>query len=157
MSTLLGRPCSDYQTSQELAVMYHRAFNPPNADTVLSSLNGTLPSSVEERQFLSTNTMPSSNDICESLVVFPPWCIFDDLESVFRPAEIRRARGPVDSVCASITAPMFLRESLRVYAIATRFGWEEETELASNHALALSLHEEQHQEALQRISTRSLM
>ncbi|KAK0497492.1 hypothetical protein EDD18DRAFT_155917 [Armillaria luteobubalina] len=57
----------------------------------------------------------------------------------------------------SIAAPVFLREPLRVYVIATQFGWEEEAELASRHTLELSLHEEQHQEALRRIPTRALV
>ncbi len=37
---------------------------------------------------------------------------------------------------ASITAFTFVRESLWVYAIATRFGWEEYTELISPRGAA---------------------
>ncbi len=164
--------------SQELAAAYHPSFNTPDADAILSSLDGTLyrlPSLVLRRTttFFASQSFtfePNSKPIpihehdvvLERLLriisglALPPWRTFDDLEGVLSLAETWGARGALGIVRASITAPMFLREPLRVYAIATRFGWEEEAELASKHTLSLSLHEEQHQEALQRISTRSL-
>ncbi|KAK0185339.1 hypothetical protein F5146DRAFT_203138 [Armillaria mellea] len=165
--------------SQDLPDTYHPTFNTPNADAVLSSLDGTLyrlPSSVLRRAttFFASRSFafePNSNPIpihehdvvLERLLriisglAIPPWRTFDDLEGVLSLAETWGARGAVDVVRASIMAPMFLGEPLRVYGIATRFGWEEEAELASKHTLSLSLHEEQHQEALRRISTRSLV
>ncbi|KAK0207271.1 hypothetical protein IW262DRAFT_664556 [Armillaria fumosa] len=165
--------------SQELAATYHPTFNTSDADAILSSLDGTLyrlPSSVLRRTttfFASHSFMfePNSKPIpihehdavLERLLrilsglAVPLWRTFDDLEGVLSLAETWGARGAVDIVRASITAPMFLREPLRVYAIATRFGWEVEAELASKHTLELSLHEEQHQDALRRIPTRALV
>ncbi|KAK0207275.1 hypothetical protein IW262DRAFT_664830 [Armillaria fumosa] len=157
----------------------HPTFNIPDADAILSSLDGTLyrlPSSVLRRTttfFASPsftfepNSKPipihEHDPVIERLLriisglAIPPWCTFDDLQSVLRLAETWGAKGAVDAVRASITAPIFLKEPLRVYAIATRFGWEEEAELASKHTLELSLHEEQHEEALRRIRTRALV
>ncbi|PBK65351.1 hypothetical protein ARMSODRAFT_1006705 [Armillaria solidipes] len=48
--------------------------------------------------------------------------------------------GALDIVRASITVPAFVRERLQMYALATRFVWEEEAEFASKHMLGLSLH-----------------
>ncbi|KAK0450532.1 uncharacterized protein EV420DRAFT_1228744, partial [Desarmillaria tabescens] len=55
-----------------------------------------------------------------------PWHTFDELERVLSLAETWGARGVLDIVRASIIAPVFLQEPLRVCAIATRFGWKEE-------------------------------
>ncbi|KAK0479812.1 hypothetical protein EDD18DRAFT_1206869 [Armillaria luteobubalina] len=165
--------------AQDLAAAYHPTFNSPDADAILSSLDGALyrlPSSVLRRTttfFASPsftfepNSKPipihEHDSVLERLLqilsglAIPPWCTFDDLEGVLSLAGTWDARGVVEVVRASITAPMFLREPLRVYAIATRFGWDEEAELASRHMLDLSLHDEQHQEALQRIPTRALV
>ncbi|KAK0479836.1 hypothetical protein EDD18DRAFT_1113768 [Armillaria luteobubalina] len=147
--------------AQDVAAEYHPTFNAPDADTVLSSLDGTLyrlPSSsftfernckpipIHERDVVLERLL----QIISGLAI-PPWRTVDDLEGVLKLAGIWGARGVVDVVRASITTPMFLRGPPRVYAIATRFGWEEQAELASRHALELSLHEEQHQEALRQI------
>ncbi|KAK0491701.1 hypothetical protein EDD18DRAFT_1358477 [Armillaria luteobubalina] len=141
--------------AQDVAAEYHPTFNAPDADTVLSSLDGTLyrlPSSVlkpipiHERDVVLERFL----QIISGLAI-PPWRTVDDLEGVLKLAGIWSARGVVNVMRASIMTPMFLREPLRVYAISTRFGWEEQAELASRHALKLSLHEEQHQEVLRRI------
>ncbi|KAK0466621.1 hypothetical protein IW261DRAFT_1113704 [Armillaria novae-zelandiae] len=165
--------------AQELTATYHPAFNAPDADAVLSSLDNTLyhlPSSVlpcTTTFFASpsfTFEPPSKpipihehDAVLERLLrilsglAIPPWRTFDDLEGALGLAETWGARGAVDVVCGAITAPVFLREPLRVYAIAARFGWGEEAELVSKHTLDLSLHEEQHQEVLRRIPTRALV
>ncbi|KAK0467590.1 hypothetical protein IW261DRAFT_1295384, partial [Armillaria novae-zelandiae] len=149
-------------------------FNAPDADAILSSLDNTLyrlPSPVLRCTtfFTSPSFMfepPSKpisihehDTILERLLrilsglAIAPWRTFDDLEGVLSLAET----GAIDVVRASIAVPVFLREPLRVFAIAMRFGWDEEAELASKHMLDLSLHEEQHQEALRRIPMRALV
>ncbi|KAK0462137.1 hypothetical protein IW261DRAFT_1348466 [Armillaria novae-zelandiae] len=165
--------------AQELAETYHPTFNAPDADAILSSLDNTLyrlPSPVLRRTttfFVSPSFTfdPPSKPIpihehdavlqrllrILSGLAIPPWRTFDNLEGMLNLAETWGARGAVDVVRASITAPVFMREPLRVYAIATRFGWDEEAELASRHTLDLSLHDELHQEALRRILTRALV
>ncbi|KAK0486733.1 hypothetical protein EDD18DRAFT_1292630 [Armillaria luteobubalina] len=165
--------------SQNLAATYHPTFNSPDAGAILSSLDGTLyrlPSSVLRRTttfFASPsftfepNSKPvpihEHDPVLEPLLrivsglAIPPWRVFDDLEGVLSLAGTWGARGAVDVMRASITAPVFLREPLRVYAIATRFRWDEEADLASRYRLELSLHDEQHQEALRRIPTCALV
>ncbi|KAK0467588.1 hypothetical protein IW261DRAFT_1680064 [Armillaria novae-zelandiae] len=165
--------------AQELAAAYHPVFNAPDADAILSSLDNTLyrlPSPVLRRTtaFFTSPSFtfdPPSKPIpvhehdivLERLLrilsglAIPSWRTFDDLEGVLGLAEMWGAKGAVDVVRASITASVFLREPLRVYAIATRFGWEEEAELASKHTLSLSLYKEQHQQALRRIPTCALV
>ncbi|KAK0462128.1 hypothetical protein IW261DRAFT_1628788 [Armillaria novae-zelandiae] len=112
------------------------ATPPPSSHPRLSRSN--LPAS----PYPSTNTTPSSSSLA-----IPPWRTFDDLEGVLGLAETWRAKGAMDVMRGALTALVFLREPLRVYAIATWFGWDEEAELASKHTLELSLHEEQHHEA----------
>ncbi|KAK0450462.1 uncharacterized protein EV420DRAFT_736563 [Desarmillaria tabescens] len=173
-----GRP-SFIASTMDHRSAYQPTFSNPDADAVLSSLDGTLyrlPSSVLRRTttFFASSSFTFGPDgesipihehdvILERLLriisglAIPPWRTFDELEGVLSLAETWGARGALDIVRASITAPVFLREPLRVYAIATRLGWEEEVALASKHTLSLSLNDEQHQEALQRIPTRSLV
>ncbi|KAK0209336.1 hypothetical protein DFS33DRAFT_527004 [Desarmillaria ectypa] len=163
----------------DLAATYHPSFNSPDADAILSSRDGTLyriPSVILRRTttFFASSYFTFGPDskpipihehdvVLERLLrilsglAIPPWHIFGELEGVLSLAQTWGAKGALDIIRASITAPVFLLEPLRVYAIATRFGWEEEARLASKHTLCLSLHEEQHQEALQQISTRPLM
>ncbi|KAK0485538.1 hypothetical protein EDD18DRAFT_699292 [Armillaria luteobubalina] len=177
--SLLSSFSTSTMASQDLAAAYHPTFNAPDADAILSSLDGTLyrlSSSVLRRTttFFASPSFtfePNSKPIpiheqdvvLESLLrivsglAIPPWRTFNDLEGVLSLAGMWGARGAMDIVRASIVAPVFLKEPLRVYAIAARFEWEEEAELASKHTLYLSLHEEQHQEALLRIPTPALV
>ncbi|KAK0485534.1 hypothetical protein EDD18DRAFT_699095 [Armillaria luteobubalina] len=183
ISTCSSRLLSSFSTStmasQNLAATYHPTFNSPDADAILSSLDGTLyrlPSSVLRRTttFFASPSFtfePNSKPIpiherdvvLERLLriisglAIPPWRTFDDLKDVLNLAGTWGARGAVEIVRTAITAPVFLREPLRVYSTATRFGREEEAELASRYTLELSLHEEQHEEALRRIPTRALV
>ncbi|KAK0467599.1 hypothetical protein IW261DRAFT_1426457 [Armillaria novae-zelandiae] len=125
---------------QELAATYPPTFNAPDADAILSSLDNTLyrlPSPVLRCTtfvFPSFTFEPPSKPISIhehdtvlerllqilSSLAIALWRAFDDLE-------------------------VFLREPLRVFAIA------------SKHTLDLSLHEVQHQEALRRIPMHALV
>ncbi|KAK0466600.1 hypothetical protein IW261DRAFT_1426741 [Armillaria novae-zelandiae] len=181
-----ARPCGDESTNtcspslpssfltstmaQELAAAYHPAFNAPDADAILSSLDNTLyrlPSPVLRRTttfFASPSftfdpprkpiPVHEHDIVLERLLrilsglAIPSWRTFDDLEGVL---------GLAETGSEGCSGCLFLREPLRGYAIATRFGWEEEAELASKHTLSLSLYEEQHQQALRLIPTRALV
>jgi len=61
--------------------------------------------------------------------------------------------GPQLIIRSAITSPTFLKQPLRLYAIAVRYGWEEEAKLASKYSLALSLHDNEHSRILERIPT----
>lgn len=50
-----------------------------------------------------------------------------------------------------ILAPLLLEQPLKLYAIAARYGWEEEAKLASKHTLCISIHEDEHATVLGRV------
>jgi hypothetical protein len=52
---------------------------------------------------------------------------------------------------------MFLSEPLRLYAIATKFGWDEEARIAATQTLSLDLYDEENRSTLERIPSRLLM
>ncbi|KAF5378098.1 hypothetical protein D9615_007501 [Tricholomella constricta] len=87
----------------------------------------------------------------------PKWESFDEIEAVASLAEKWNAPGPISVIRSAITAPHLLLESIRLYAIATHFGWEEEAKLASTFTLTLSLYDERHVDQLQRLTTKDLM
>lgn len=87
----------------------------------------------------------------------PPWESFDDIESILTVAEKWDTPGPIESIRSSLTSPMFLSDPLRLYAIATHFGWDAEAKLASKHSLTLSLSSNVHQATLQGLSTKHLL
>jgi hypothetical protein len=75
---------------------------------------------------------------------FPKWQSFDDLDDLLNAAEKYDMPGPRATMRAYIITPIFLEQPLRLYAIAARYGWEEEAKLASKHTLSLSIHEDEH-------------
>ncbi|KAG5338570.1 hypothetical protein C0989_006994 [Termitomyces sp. Mn162] len=87
----------------------------------------------------------------------PMWESFDELDAVMSLAEKWDAKGLMCLIRAAVTAPRFLAEPLRLYVMATRFGWEHEAKLASTHTLKLSIYDEEHAEQLQRLSAKHLM
>ncbi|TFK68918.1 hypothetical protein BDN72DRAFT_768584 [Pluteus cervinus] len=163
--------------------LYHPAFNSPDADVTLTSSEGTLyrvPSftlrttSGTFRKLLSPPRgidnpldnpilVPEKNLTLEialrmiSGLELPKWHSFDELEDVLVLVEKWEAQGPISVIRSAVTAPMFLSEPLRLYALATRLGWEMEAKLASTCTLALSLYDEQHQPPLYRMSSKALL
>ncbi|KAF8970912.1 hypothetical protein BDZ97DRAFT_1789320 [Flammula alnicola] len=67
------------------------------------------------------------------------------------------APGPLSIIRCAITAPMFLADPVRLYAITTRFGWDEEARVASTQTLTLNLYDEDIRSDLERVSSRPLM
>ncbi|PBK84448.1 hypothetical protein ARMGADRAFT_609529 [Armillaria gallica] len=144
--------------SQDPAATYHPGFDTPGADGLSSSLEGMLfrlPLSVLRRSaafFISSTFtfVPNRKPIpinrtrcrpctaiipqaCLSGLAVPPWRTFDHFEGVLSLAETWGWKGALSIVRASIAAPAFIRERLLVYALATRFVWEDEAEFASKH------------------------
>lgn len=85
------------------------------------------------------------------------WESIDEAEDALSLAQKWDAPGPLSMIRGAITAPRFLADPLRLYAITTGFGWEEETRLVSTHTLTLDLYDEAHQPVLERISSSALM
>lgn len=72
----------------------------------------------------------------------PKWTSFDQMESVLVAAEKYDMPGALTTIRHAITAPIFLDEPLKLYALTSRLEWEEEAKLASKHSLALSIYDE---------------
>ncbi|KAL0563871.1 hypothetical protein V5O48_018189 [Marasmius crinis-equi] len=87
----------------------------------------------------------------------PSWTSFDQVEEILHLIEEWDAPGPLSIIRSSITAPIFLAEPLRLYAIASHFGWEDEIKLSSTCTLDLNLYGEENQEILHRLPPRSLL
>ncbi|CAA7263881.1 unnamed protein product [Cyclocybe aegerita] len=85
------------------------------------------------------------------------WESIQEVEDALALVQKWDAAGPLSVIRSAITAPVFLAEPLRLYAIATKFGWDEEAQLASTRTLTLDLYDEAHKPNLERLSARHLM
>ncbi|KAJ3936516.1 MAG: hypothetical protein NXY57DRAFT_985197 [Lentinula lateritia] len=83
-------------------------------------------------------------------------CI-SEIENLLLLAESWDAPGPLSFLRFGITAPMFLEQPLRLYALATHFGWVPEAKVASKHSLGLNLYDDEHEEVLKRLSAKDLL
>jgi len=81
------------------------------------------------------------------------WASYDEAENVLAAAQKYDMTGPLVTIRSAMTSPFFLEEPLRLYAVAARYGWEEEAKLASKYTLTLSLHDDEHAAILKRIPT----
>src|ERR1700734_1291406 len=81
------------------------------------------------------------------------WESYDEVENVLAAAQKYDMTGPLMMIRAAITSPIFMEQPLRLYAIAARYGWEDEAKLASKHSLVLSIHDDEHAAILERIPT----
>ncbi|KAL0945089.1 hypothetical protein HGRIS_004242 [Hohenbuehelia grisea] len=164
------------------ASTYHPDFDAPDAHAVLRSAEGTLyrvppfilrntteffktpglltPPEDQEDVFIHTSAPDYALERLLRLICglpTPPWTSYDELEAVIGLAQEWRASGPVAFIRCAITAPLFLADPLRLYALATRLGWVEEQRLAATHTLRLSIWEPQHQTLLQSLSAPDLL
>ncbi|KAJ7113889.1 hypothetical protein C8R44DRAFT_630744 [Mycena epipterygia] len=87
----------------------------------------------------------------------PRWASFDEVESTLELIEKWDAPGPLSFVRTAITTPLFAEDPLRVYVLATHFGWEEETAALLVNTLQLELLNGEYDALLCRLSSRSLL
>ncbi|PPQ94911.1 hypothetical protein CVT25_004398 [Psilocybe cyanescens] len=85
------------------------------------------------------------------------WESIDEADDAIHLAQKWDAPGPLSIIRGAITAPMFLADPLRLYAITTRLGWGEELMLASIQTLTLDLYAEENRPTLEKISSTRLM
>lgn len=171
---------------EETARKTHRLFNSPDAGVVLRSVEGTcyrvpsftlrntsgffrkllpFPQTHPRVESRHENAIPiNEKDTTLERVLYlvcglesPRWESFDEVEDALSLIESWDAPGPLSMIRSAITAPVFLAEPLRLYVIATRFGWEEEAKLASTLTLTLTLYAEEHQPQLQRLASTDLI
>nr|GAT53751.1 predicted protein [Mycena chlorophos] len=167
---------------------YHPSFDDEFADVVLQSLEGTLyrvhsfvlrTTSGFFRTMLSLPQPPApdgkphhaeipvgEHDVVLERVLrmlcgleIPRWTSFDELESALELIEKWDTPGPLSFIRTALPAPMFADDPLRVYLLATRFGWQEETDSALVQTLKLDLLAPagELEEMLCRLSSRSLL
>jgi hypothetical protein len=160
----------------------HPCFADPNADVVLQSTEGTLyrvhsftlrNTSAFFRTMLSLPQPPDlkaheipvgERDAVLERVLrlmcgleIPRWASFAELEAVLELIEKWDAPGPLSVVRTAIAAPLFAGEPLRLYVLATRFGWVEETAELLVDTLRLDLLSGEFDAALCRLSSQSLL
>ncbi|KAJ7483626.1 hypothetical protein FB451DRAFT_109291 [Mycena latifolia] len=161
----------------------HPCFADKNADVVLQSTEGTLyhihsfilrTTSGFFRTMLSlpqpTDTKsPQEIPVGEKDAVMervlrmmcglaiPRWTSLEEVETALDLIEKWDAPGPLSVVRMAITAPLFAGEPLRVYVLTTHFGWAEETAAVLLSTLQLELLSGEHDAALCRLSSRSLL
>jgi len=83
---------------------------------------------------------------------FPKWKSNDELENIWIAAEKYDMPGPLAIIRAAI-ATSILKEPLKLYSLAARFGWEDEAKIASKHSLGLSILEEEFAAILEQVPT----
>ncbi|KAF9524543.1 hypothetical protein CPB83DRAFT_742854, partial [Crepidotus variabilis] len=112
----------------------------------------------------SVATMPESDAPLSQVLAllcglsYTPSTSIDELDEALSLAERWEAPGPISIIRNCITSPIFLTEQpLRLYAVATKFGWDEEAKLASTETLTLDLYQDAYKEDLAKISPRALM
>ncbi|TFK43911.1 hypothetical protein BDQ12DRAFT_675781 [Crucibulum laeve] len=166
---------------------YHPRFDSPHAKVILRSREGTLyrtsaftlrntsgyfrnllPPAQHQTQTTHQQENPILIDASDTTLelVLRMLCgletaiwtaTFDELEDAVVLIERWDTAGPLSIIRSAITAPPFHAESLRLYALATRLGWEEEAQLASTHTLSLSLHDEDHTPRLEQLKSKHLL
>ncbi|KAK6987606.1 F-box domain-containing protein [Favolaschia claudopus] len=148
------------------STIYHLAFADPDAEIALESAEGTLyrvhsytlqTTSGLFKTLLSLPPPPGGHStdpipvyqpdaVLEPLLRLmcgletPPWTSIDALSAVLFLAQNWDAPGPLASLRSALTSHKFLTsDPLRVYALASHFGFRPETQLASTRTLSSNI------------------
>jgi hypothetical protein len=167
-------------TDAATSILYDPAFTEEDANIVLQSSDGinyrlhsftlrttsgfframmTLPSGSSLDQKDDIIVMDETSMVLGTLLrmigglEFPKWESFDELESLWAAAEKYDMPGPLAVIRTVITTPPILDEPLRLYALATRYGWEDVAKLASKYTLGLSILDDKFAPVLERVPT----
>ncbi|KAJ7655945.1 hypothetical protein B0H17DRAFT_1146278 [Mycena rosella] len=178
------KPSAYEQSTLGVSISYHPAFSWPEADIVLQSSDGThyrldsytLRTTSGLFSTILSLPAPQGGHMSEPIATHepdgvvepllrlmcglytPPWTSYDELESVVFLAEKWDAPGPLSSLRTALATPKWLAaHPLRLYALATHFGWRPEARLASTYTLPLSLFDPTHADALARLSAPALL
>ena len=82
---------------------------------------------------------------------------YDAIEPILHAAEKYDMAGPMSVIRAILATPPLLSDPLRLYAVACRYGWEDEALMASRETLTLNLHAPEHRPTLQKLGTDALL
>jgi hypothetical protein len=89
---------------------------------------------------------------------YSPWTSLDDIEPVLFLAERWDIPFILSAIRSAITSfPLLKSNPLRLYYIATHFGWTEEAKIASEQTLSLSLFDPDYHADLSRLMSKDLL
>jgi hypothetical protein len=159
---------------------FHKSFSSPDADVILGAKDLTLfrihswtlkttsgwfrslfsmPQQSPPSNYPETINLDEDSHILESLLLMicglpiNPLTSYDEVDALLFAAEKYEMPGPVSLIRMLAMTPPLLDQPLRLYAAATRCGWEEETKRASAQSLALNIYAPEHQPILRKLHT----
>jgi len=95
--------------------------------------------------------------IC-GLPIIPPWTSLDEVERLVGLAEKWDTPGPMSILRSALSSFRFLHQDpLRCYALARRYGWNEEAKLASTHTLVLDILDPIHASIMDQMTSKDLI
>ncbi|KAG2113822.1 uncharacterized protein F5147DRAFT_679983 [Suillus discolor] len=163
---------------------FHQSFSSLDADVVLGAKDQTLfrihswTLKTTSGWFRSLFSMPQQNPLpnhpevinldedshtLESLLLMicglpiNPLTSYDEADAMLFAAEKYDMPGPMSLIRVLIMTPPFLDQPLRLYAAATRCGWEEEARHASAQSLALNIYAQEYQPVLRKLHTGAVL
>ncbi|KAF8995457.1 hypothetical protein BDQ17DRAFT_1016692 [Cyathus striatus] len=90
-------------------------------------------------------------------LVLLPIDSYDLLDAIIYAAEKYDMPGPMSIMRVLVMTPPFLRDPLRLYTVASRHGWTDETKFASTQTLSLNIFDHSLRLCLQRLSSTALL
>ncbi|KAF7986337.1 hypothetical protein HWV62_35324 [Athelia sp. TMB] len=81
------------------------------------------------------------------------WESLDDVEQMLVAAHKYEMAGLITDIRSTVLLSFLPENSLQVFLLAARYGWDEETKSASTHTLSFCIHDEQHAVLLDRNPT----
>lgn len=117
-----------------------------------SQSHSPIPMSVQERDIVLEHLL---RIICG--LEIPIWKSLDLFEDIVALAEAWDAPGPLSLLRSSLTAPLFLKEPIRLYGLTSRLQWDRERKIASMYTLSLPLLSEPYLTQLQRLASKDVL
>lgn len=175
-------PSSESSVKKEDA--FHSLFSSPDADVILGASDHTLfrvhswTLKTTSGWFRSLFSMPRLNPVADHPEIINldedsytlgsllrmicglpinPLTSYDDVDALLFAAEKYDMPGPISLIRILVMTPPLLDQPLRLYAAASRFGWEEEAKHASTQSLALNLYASEYQPILRKIGTNAVL
>ncbi|KAF9035159.1 hypothetical protein BJ165DRAFT_1510547 [Panaeolus papilionaceus] len=181
---LFNSPDADVIIISSEATRYRvHSFILRNTSSFFRNLPALVQRQQQQQQHRNPHTTPTSSTTTSTTSALPPliidlsesdraltkvlsmlcglyteaWESIEDAEDALSLISKWDAPGPLSVIRTAITAPLFLASPIRLYAIATTFGWEEEAQLAATRTLTLDLYDEEHKPHLERIRSKHLL
>ncbi|KIK39190.1 hypothetical protein CY34DRAFT_808573 [Suillus luteus UH-Slu-Lm8-n1] len=163
---------------------FHTSFSSPDADVILGAKDHTLfrihswtlkttsgwfrslfsmPQRSSSPNHPETINLDEDSRTLESLLLMicglpiNPLISYDEVDALLFAAEKYEMPGPISLVRVLIMTPPLLGQPLRLYAAATRCGWEEEAKHASSQSLALNIYAPEYQPILRKLHTGAVL